>query len=320
MNTKILTPFIVAFVFYTAQAQISPVGTIYHIARFSSYSDTANQRYSAYTVTEKVIENKTYQEFGSGFNQVRFDANRLFGYYPDANGVYKERLLFDFNSKVGDSIELDCNIAFSTNFELPYFNQRIKVLISAISFEHFIDENNKLDSLKSFSYHGVTKLYDPFIEDSITKEYSGFVIEKILVTETNVRRYWLRANLGPYVTAELYQRVRCIEFPDGRVWKMKWWYDIVGNNFPCDYKFYLNTQEQDGLASPLVVYPNPAYHELHLKDYEGHVDIYDILGKLLLSNDVSPLSPINVSNLPNGSYVLQIRGKNEQRIPFTIIH
>ncbi|MCL2511284.1 MAG: T9SS type A sorting domain-containing protein [Bacteroidales bacterium] len=70
--------------------------------------------------------------------------------------------------------------------------------------------------------------------------------------------------------------------------------------------------ETQGIAS-VRVYPNPTRGELQVTSYELQVtgiDIYDIMGKKLLTSPLSLTSPettLNIAHLPNGVYFIKIQ-------------
>jgi len=67
-------------------------------------------------------------------------------------------------------------------------------------------------------------------------------------------------------------------------------------------------------ANEVVVYPNPAteYASIEAKGFEiEKVDVIDLLGKVLLENEVHGLSArINTNNLPNGTYFVTVHFTN----------
>ena len=76
------------------------------------------------------------------------------------------------------------------------------------------------------------------------------------------------------------------------------------------------TEKIDGInentENHLIIFPNPANHELKITNYEGgEIEIYDIMGKTLMSLTTlpSPETTIDVSHLPTGMYFLKIDKK-----------
>ncbi len=64
-------------------------------------------------------------------------------------------------------------------------------------------------------------------------------------------------------------------------------------------------------TSEIKLYPNPAKDILYLKSNEKNlnVQIFDISGRIVLSNTINGSDPINISSLKNGLYFLQAKGK-----------
>jgi hypothetical protein len=63
-------------------------------------------------------------------------------------------------------------------------------------------------------------------------------------------------------------------------------------------------------AETISVYPNPATTTLNVSGSTGIAYLYNLTGKLLLSQDLSQSNSINLSALPNSIYMLSIEGKN----------
>lgn len=64
----------------------------------------------------------------------------------------------------------------------------------------------------------------------------------------------------------------------------------------------------------ISVYPNPFNEQLFLKGFTGQVQIYDVLGSLVLETTIRESEVINTQPLPSGVYILKTRnGAIEQR-------
>lgn len=87
--------------------------------------------------------------------------------------------------------------------------------------------------------------------------------------------------------------------------------DTIWGDISPDW-FLTSAQTVDPFDQSLSVFPNPASDQLYVKIYDNEktpamVQIFTSEGKLLQTehlNDVSKRSPINISALPNGVYVL----------------
>ncbi len=60
----------------------------------------------------------------------------------------------------------------------------------------------------------------------------------------------------------------------------------------------------------LRVYPNPASDIIYIDGAEGMVTLYNISGKKVLTHDLSNNNSIEISNLDEGIYILNVDGKN----------
>lgn len=78
-----------------------------------------------------------------------------------------------------------------------------------------------------------------------------------------------------------------------------------------NFKLLLNNKELNQLSKqPVLFYPNPTSDFLYLKDYPGNkplwVQVYDMHGRLLDSQMISPTMPLNVQYLNPGIYSAKI--------------
>ncbi|WP_434035568.1 carbohydrate-binding protein [Formosa sp. 4Alg 33] len=83
--------------------------------------------------------------------------------------------------------------------------------------------------------------------------------------------------------------------------------------FNLDYfQFYTTLGIHDVLESEIKMFPNPVKNELHIIKATGaQVDVYDSLGKLILSQDIlSDETIINTSNLHSGIYFVRFQKNN----------
>jgi hypothetical protein len=62
--------------------------------------------------------------------------------------------------------------------------------------------------------------------------------------------------------------------------------------------------------SNVSVYPNPIQNELTISGENGLIELFDISGKLLISQEHTYFSVLNVSELKSGSYVLKLTNEN----------
>ena len=60
----------------------------------------------------------------------------------------------------------------------------------------------------------------------------------------------------------------------------------------------------------VTIYPNPAHSQLYIKgsfDVPASFELYDIMGRIVLSQSIHSNQPINISQLSKGLYVYQIK-------------
>ena len=83
-----------------------------------------------------------------------------------------------------------------------------------------------------------------------------------------------------------------------------------GNQASFDVHFLNVGVETHAMSSPHL-YPNPANDVLNITLTDArHVEIYDLMGKMVLSES-NPNAPINISSLPQGVYIVKIFAENE---------
>lgn len=72
------------------------------------------------------------------------------------------------------------------------------------------------------------------------------------------------------------------------------------------YEWIPGNAVTEAMASPLVIYPNPATTSITIEGQQGTVEIYDIMGRRLLSATCSsPRKTIDITELPKGIYLLR---------------
>lgn len=62
----------------------------------------------------------------------------------------------------------------------------------------------------------------------------------------------------------------------------------------------------ENTLSAISVYPNPMVDELVIKGESGLVEMFDVTGKIVLSSNFSGYTSLDVSELSNGSYTVQV--------------
>ena len=82
-------------------------------------------------------------------------------------------------------------------------------------------------------------------------------------------------------------------------------------------KLYKNTTLTNTInlkaEEEFFIFPNPVENQLTIKNGEGIITIYNLLGQLLLQkNNTQSSVSINVSDLPNGQYFIHITKSNGQ--------
>lgn len=81
--------------------------------------------------------------------------------------------------------------------------------------------------------------------------------------------------------------------------------------------FIINPTTIDDISSEQsIIYPNPTSNYLHFTFGEQNIfreiRIYDLRGKLILSKSYTP--KIDIGNISSGAYILQLIGRNENKV------
>ncbi len=321
MKLKIVPLLIILFTSGGLKAQLLPVGTKLHIAEMPSYIETQYQRYTntvidTITINNHVYSSISYPDHHKTKIDIRIEENKLYE-LVNYHTYIKDELLFDFNVELGDSIDIIIPYVLYFPYDVQHIPAKVKII--NIAYEYYYNELNKLDSSKSFDYCGIVTI--PNIIGGgdttfITQQICTTIIEKLLTVITTYGNYFLIKKLGGVAAADDHQRLRCVELPDGKMMKMKWWYDMAGNNIPCNYTFNLGNEELKS-QTPIVLFPNPASNQVTIKNYSGTLTFYNQLGQYILRQTVDQETPIDIKSLPIGLYTIKL--ENNYLLPLSII-
>ena len=79
---------------------------------------------------------------------------------------------------------------------------------------------------------------------------------------------------------------------------------------------FVGVNELKNKSFDFKIFPNPANNILNIVSSENqnlNVNIYNLLGKNVYSeNSITPISKINISDLPNGMYIISVVSENSQ--------
>jgi hypothetical protein len=80
-------------------------------------------------------------------------------------------------------------------------------------------------------------------------------------------------------------------------------YIFLEQSNPCGIYSGLSTAEE----TPLTIFPNPANDEITISGVTPEsIMIYDVMGKLVVSEFDTETNKIDIKNLPNGLYIIKI--------------
>ena len=117
------------------------------------------------------------------------------------------------------------------------------------------------------------------------------------------------ANMGTnYVKTDNNPNLTCIEVDDVN-YSTTNWLNVDGT---ATFSLNCSNGVEENVMSELVVFPNPTKNQLYFKGYSEsfEVSVYDIIGNTVLNSTVDAASPLDVSKLQSGIYILKFNDYN----------
>jgi hypothetical protein len=299
----------------TVKAQLFPAGTKLHIAHLTSYVETWHQHYLNTQVTPFIANGNAYtlviHPGGSQHYALRLVSNKLLAFNGDGK---PDQLLFDFEANIGDSLTIQQFHFINTTSE---FLGEAKVKIDSITYDYFYTEQHTKDSLKTFLYSGIIEVplhpNNPFDTNTVPYPFKHSVTEQILTIQTSTINTYLGVNLGFKTASDDHDRLRCVEFADGKRMIMQWWYDLTGDTLACDYAYSVGLPKTPFNAeiAQVTVYPNPSNQFIFVNGYIGQLSIYNTLGQLLVKPFSQEGVAIPIDTLQEGVYLITFPNKQK---------
>lgn len=199
--------------------------------------------------------------------------------YSEKNKVYFLKdslwcLLYDFNAQAGDTFVIGCTPSYKGGL--------VKVIVQSVETKNIYGKSRKV-----FSY----------LTNEIVYDFSGTVIEGIGHTSKMLPGTYDTRLMGP---------LRCYEESGISLYKVE--------AFKEDCNLIITGNEDQINSVNFKMYPNPITNSmLHLEFQaeDNQFEIIDMLGKVLIKKTCSIHCAVDLSDIPNGPYILKII--NEQQ-------
>lgn len=223
------------------------------------------------------------------------------------------------------------NLSFETCYS---WNSGNSVWVNSHKYESQYNDQGKLLLLKSFTWDSISNMWVISSKSELEYDTNWNMISMVDSSWDNEFNVWVKS----YKVVREYDNQNSLIYETFYIWSNSWiclfmykyeyGYDTQGNvalrtilarnnindawllkgknfNYYSDNSLFVENNEE----SPIAVYPNPTKDILYFDGLENAiVKVFDFSGKCLLSNSTN--STINVSNLPNGIYLLTITSKN----------
>ena len=268
-----------------ATAQFAPVGSVWNYVDWHPWLWPESHNVKITIEKDTLIQGKTYSKFDNGSFKTN-DSGRV--YYFSNN---QHHMLFDYNAKQGDTIEVECN---------THHPDSIYPLSIRIDSIYFINDL-QLNDIKAYLIHSVTPL-SPWIENR------SIVYEKILIGENTADYTVLSEDLFPIIIEARSMYFYCYREPNG-------YHFLLTDSGLCDI---VSTTEIEQIQQYVSVYPNPSKGKLFFRNDTPypthHLEFYDLSGKLIYHSTPVDITEFDTSLLPNGNYWVVIELSNHNRI------
>lgn len=239
---------------------------------------------------------------GSNFGYMMFDVNE-YGMYVE--GFYSD-YGYGYTSTYNNPAELLISIP---NYYTHVDNNdsHWSVELNAVAsdqdtiYKGFVVKTLTTDAWGSlecpYGTYDVIRIHEQgYTVDSIYVEYMGVSVFTQEVQRDTINRYmyWAKEIRHPLVTLHLNE--------SGEVEKA----DYL---FAADYAGIGQKTSEKGLK----LFPNPVSDQLYVQNTNGKVFVYDMCGKLLFSETIKNRQSIDVSNLPEGIYIIKDNQGNSKK-------
>ncbi|MCL2328642.1 MAG: T9SS type A sorting domain-containing protein [Bacteroidetes bacterium] len=288
-----------------AQTEFAPIGAEWHYNYYGNYG------YFDYIVSEKdtIVEGNNCRVLKQYFTNsnianetyiIKQEQNKVYHYYYD-----QFNLLFDFDAKVGDTVEF-------TFMYKEYGNELSKDSVVTIRYSvESITINAK--NLKTFTTKVLKE--DTFLNNGLLP-YTYVYTEKIGGNCILCSNYTFMPILSNAITAEdKFQFLRCYSDADFSFISNRW----AETSLPCNYSYATSVDIlQD---KNLIMYPNPFNETVFVfASNGGNIEIRDILGNIVHCSEVlTGINEISTSHFRKGIYVVKIQNKDNSVQIFKIV-
>lgn len=273
-----------------------------------------NYRYDA---DGNMIERTNFNSFGSE----SFSQGGVYDYIYENGRLVRHDMYFGDHATIAEQCfyQYDAQNHLISEISLQGFG----VLDSSLRTNYTYDANGRLSSLQIFIYEPDLYVWDTDNSEYFLYDDAGNCIEHSVKNRlgmyTDRRFYDYHATITsdqvsmPYYVPELsYPEA----YDDANMRILEHWFTLDVNydlQYVCDFQYLYDGQEMSVEDLPMAqssVYPNPTDGLLHIRNDQQNVKnimLYDVFGKLLLSESVNDASGVvNMSQYPSGVYLLKM--------------
>ena len=253
--------------------------------------------YSLFITTDTIIAGKTYKKvmcqiIRQNSNDIVYaasirednDSQTVFIKFEDI----EEKIIYSFNHKVGDIISVD------TTFHRDAYNVRSIKSIGTFDFNGTQRKKIEIADTLYRINHPRPDLFPP------QEVYTDFWYEGIGSFKSFFNLI-LDASSGSFYGEELL----CFWNEDTQIYQNPDWNT-------CEYAIIVTEIKEISNFSDFKVFPNPTNGEFQIKSDEEieNITITDLNGNIILN--LNNKSDIDISEQPNGIYILKIKTKNQK--------
>lgn len=213
-------------------------------------------------------------------------------------------LLESLTSSTCQLTSIDVSNNLNLNYLEVYDNQLTTLNISNnLDLEYLSFDTNQITSINLSNHVNLVELYAANNQlTSLNIKNGNNTIITDFSAENNPDLYCIEVDSAPYSTA-------------------LWSSDIDAQaSFSEDCSTL--TVDEVSLTDTLSLYPNPASEVFYIKGLQEdtQINVYDINGRNILSTNINNRQPVNVSQIPSGIYLVNIKNNTGETVKKLIVN
>jgi len=266
----------------TNAQDFAPIGATWHYSYFP-FIPTAYTYLKIESIADSIINGIQCKKLKSTVAD-NFSLTNYYFMYSKNDSVffYKDNafhLLYDFGANKGDTIILGY---YKTHNELP-----LKMII---------------DSVKTISVLGQErKIQYVTCGDNMIIEFGRQVIQGIGSTDF----------MFPRVDFAPEGQLRCFQENNSSVFISPFYIYNDWNKTDCEQIIVINNLDKTEIKNSISIFPNPTSSNLHIRGCELNSEfrIFDTIGRKIAQGILNESNIINIKNLENGNYYIELQNK-----------